>query len=307
MNGLSPCPTATITTTSITVSEPPTSAKTSQENAIHIPRSIAHSEAAVNRHKRLQKTKLCKYGEDCEYRAIGRCFYAHSIEEVQPRLPKTEEEVVSDSLHKIAAENAETIRNIALQEQAAAMLAANPWYYNPQIAATLAATSMAAGPPAIPRAYAASATAYWAALLGQAATAGELARAVGTTTIPSLMASSAVAATSILDKSEAIPGYGQVPLADFAMLGLPGGGGLLPPAVSAPVTASVNDSSSALLTKPPGLVSHDESPDASSKAPSVDGHGARTSKANDYDAVETQSDFGGTRDLASLGVSMNSM
>lgn len=71
------------------------------------------------------------------------------------------------------------------------------------------------------------------------------------------MASGAVAATSILDKSGVIPGYGQVPLADFAFLGLPGshvhteslvwtlasgGGGLLPPAVSAPVTASVNDS-----------------------------------------------------------------
>lgn len=40
---------------------------------------------------------------------------------------------------QIAAEQAETIRNIAMQEQAAAMLATNPWC-NPQIAATLAAT-----------------------------------------------------------------------------------------------------------------------------------------------------------------------
>lgn len=58
-----------------TVGSPPTSS--GQATTIHIPRSIAHSEVAVTRHKRLQKTKLCKYGEDCAYggdRHLWGCY-----------------------------------------------------------------------------------------------------------------------------------------------------------------------------------------------------------------------------------------
>ncbi|EER07710.1 hypothetical protein Pmar_PMAR028999 [Perkinsus marinus ATCC 50983] len=281
-----------------TVGSPPTSS--GQATTIHIPRSIAHSEVAVTRHKRLQKTKLCKYGEDCAYRAIGRCFYAHSIEEVQPRPPKTEEE--------IAAEQAETIRNIAMQEQAAAMLATNPWC-NPQIAATLAATMGGGGGglPGMPGPY--GATAYWAALLAQAATAGDLARAAGAATLPSpqLMAPDVMAATM---DSGLIPGLSGLPVAgslDFALLGLQGGEGLFPPPVGGnappPMINNNNTPSTLLLTKPPGLARPGETPDASSKAPSVDGLDVDTrSGNNNHDGLETRSVFGGTRDLSSLGV-----
>ncbi|KAF4718198.1 hypothetical protein FOZ63_032310 [Perkinsus olseni] len=313
---------APTTTTQADASPPPaspsdaptTAAAPSGEATVHIPRSIAHSEVAVNRHKRLQKTKLCKYGEDCAYRAIGRCFYAHSIEEVQPRPPKTDEE--------IAAEHAETIRNIAIQEQAAAMLAANPWC-NPQMAA-LAATSMT-GFPTMPAAYGASATttAYWAALLAQAATAGELARAAGATAIPSpqllptdLMAAAAAGVSSTssspMDSSGLLGGFPGLPPAgslDFALLGLQSGDGLLPtvgapaPTTPAPpVPVSSNTLSSLLLSKPPGLVPLGETPDASSRAPSVDAREPDASNA--HDGLETQSAFGGNRDLSSLGVCM---
>ncbi|KAF4689422.1 hypothetical protein FOZ60_001672 [Perkinsus olseni] len=80
------------------------------EEGVHIPRAIAHSDVAITRHRRLQKTKLCRYGEHCTYRPLGRCFYAHSEEELKERPPKTEEEIL--------AEQMEAAHNIAMQDQA---------------------------------------------------------------------------------------------------------------------------------------------------------------------------------------------
>ncbi|KAF4735561.1 hypothetical protein FOZ63_018038, partial [Perkinsus olseni] len=98
---------------------------------------------------------------------------------------------------------------------------------------------------------------------------------------------------------------------DFALLGLQSGDGLLPtvgapapttPAPPVPVSSSSNTLSSLLLSKPPGLVPPGETPDASSRAPSVDAREPDASNA--HDGLETQSAFGGNRDLSSLGVCM---